>query len=194
MPSRERRGFTLIEVIVVLVIIGVMASAIVPRFAYTTRRSFDHTVEQLADLMTMFAQRDQMSTGPVGIFHDTEANWITLVRLVEEEPGNPRSATWQIDRHVRPVKLPEFIPPDGVSASENGEPVDFTQWPLMSVPGEIRPTITLTVSNDAGDQSATLLLSAYAVGPRVLGERDDGLIDQRQAIDLDATGQANQDW
>ena len=62
-------GFTLVEMLVVIVIIALIFSMSIPRFAGRDRRTLQLAADQVADLLTMYAQRASLGQKPVGIWH-----------------------------------------------------------------------------------------------------------------------------
>ena len=52
-----RCGFTLIEMIVVIIVMAIMASLTLPRLFGNDRRQFQHVADQVSDLLMMYAQR-----------------------------------------------------------------------------------------------------------------------------------------
>ncbi|MFM7806416.1 MAG: prepilin-type N-terminal cleavage/methylation domain-containing protein, partial [Planctomycetota bacterium] len=50
-----RRGFTLIELIVVSALLAIVAALVVPRLTGMARREADVAAERLAELLSMFA-------------------------------------------------------------------------------------------------------------------------------------------
>ncbi len=125
---------------------------------------------------------------PAGIWHDAEQNWLVLMVLdVSDEDAKVRSDWWP-DPLSRPVKLPAIIDLHGVSASEDGDDVDFQRWPLMSTPGQPRPHVEITLATDRLVE--TLVLPPHALGPHRIGEEDA----VRLPIDFDATGRYREEW
>jgi hypothetical protein len=146
----------------------------------------------VSDLLIMFALRDSLSDRPVGIWHDAERNWIVLMMLDRTEGDDGEPATWQQDHAVKPVKLPLIVPADGVQAFGDGQPIDFGQWPVVTVPGRPRPDVEITLSTDDG-LLRTIVLPGHAISPY---ESETGyeLVEHRSPIDLDAEGRHREDW
>jgi prepilin-type N-terminal cleavage/methylation domain-containing protein len=183
-----RRCFTLIELVVVMVIMGLLAAVAIPRLGGHQGRSFQLTLDQVADLLTMYAQRDALSERPAAIWHDTERNWLVLLAMEQDagESGDP--AEWYPDPFVDPVKLPAIIPTDGVSAWADGDAVDFTRWPISTTPGRQRQALEFELRSRDG-QVGVRVLAAHAVAPYdPFAERT------LEPLDLDSAGRGREDW
>ena len=198
MPHAARpnaAAFTLIEVIIVVAIMAIMAALTVPRLLNQDRHRLQEATDGVSDLLIMFAQREALSDRPVGIWHDAERNWIVLMILdrTEGDEGNYGDpATWRQDHAVKPVKLPAIVPADGVQALADGEPIDFSQWPVVTEPGRPRPDVEITLSTDDG-LLRTIVLPAHAISPYD-SETGHELAELRSPIDLDAEGRHREDW
>jgi hypothetical protein len=84
------------------------------------------------------------------------------------------------------------VPVDGVQAFSNGEPIDISQWPIVTQPGRPRPDVEITLSTVAG-LLRTIVLPAHAISP-YQSETGYELVDLRSPIDLDAEGRHREDW
>ena len=186
-----RRAFTLIEIVVVLVIMGILATLTIPRLASTRKTGFDLFVNQVSDLMLMFAQRDGLGRQGVGltIVSSPGRNELRLVRL---DTSDLSYGEWVADPLVRPVVFPDFVDPAAIEVYADGEVVDIRGWVLGHIPGENRPTIEISIEDVDRRYSATVSLSPYSIAPR----RRDGRrgATGRTTIDLDAEGRSREDW
>ena len=190
----------MVEIIVVLVILALMMGMVVPRFAGSQRRALELVVDQVADLLVMYAQRESLGARPVGIYHDTNVTdeseslgWLSVVVLEPEDPTDPRTAVWNVDRNVQPIMLPELI--TAVMFEEDGEMLDITATPFAVPPGQQRPEIRITL--EAGNRLATVTLPPFAMTPVVSGlgtARDSNYSVERRVVDLDAVGRSREDW
>jgi prepilin-type N-terminal cleavage/methylation domain-containing protein len=188
-PSR-RTGFTLLELMVVVVILAVMATLVVPRFTASTRRSFDLAVDQVADLLVVFAQRDNVGSAPVGLQLDPERRRLSVMVLHRlDDDGN--TAEWRTDALVPPVTLLDVLDLDALVVYADGEPVDVRTYPLAQTPGEDRPTIEIALRTHDEEHATMLRLLPHGVAP----ERLESLaFASRTPIDLDGAGRSREDW
>ncbi len=185
-------GFTLLEVIVVVAILAIMATMTIPRLVGQDRRAIRLAADQLADLLTMYAQREALGQRPAGIWHDAQRNWIVLM-VLDIDPADPEApADWRLDPYVSPVKLPSTVDWRYVQAIQDGEQVDFQKWPIATQPGEPRPTIEISFANQEG-LTKTVILPAHALAPYQQGGPR-AYSDLRHPIDLDAAGRRQEDW
>ena len=192
---RRQTAFTLLEIIVVIAILGIVFSMALPRLARQDRRELQLAADRVADLLMMFAQRESLSSRPVGIWHDAQAHTLVLMVLDEVEVegtiGQLRPQ-WQRDHAVRPVKFPSLVPPEGVYAQSDGQPIDITRWPIATEPGKPRPGVEITLVADDGE-TRTVVLPAHAIAPYEMGTGVQ-LAELRVPIDLDAEGRNREDW
>ena len=175
----------------VVVVLAILATLTVPRISGNEKRQFRLAVDQVGDLLTMYAQRQNLGQKVVGLLHDRSRNWIQLVVLDTEGSATDHVSSWRIDPHVEPVKLPRFIQETDVAIFENGDAIDATEYPLSSEIGQERPNIEITLRG-AGEY-ATLLLSPYGVSPTLTSSfGGTGVV--REKSDLDAAGRNREDW
>jgi prepilin-type N-terminal cleavage/methylation domain-containing protein len=198
-----RRGFTLLEIIVVVAVMAVLATAIVPRLSRLGQRRFDLSVTQVADLVMMFAQREMAGTTPVGIDLEITRDGERRLRLLvlmppPEQPGATELADWRVDPFVRPVTLPDAVDPDQVMLLVDGEELDIREAPFTHVPGDRRPRIEVLMGSAGGDRFGRIILPPYALGPDIIVGGDirggAGFGEGREPLDLDAAGRSREDW
>ncbi len=190
---RTNRAFTLLEMVLVIVLLSITMAMITPRLIVPRGRALELAAERVADVLTMFAQRESLSGRPVGIWHDAQRNWIVLVSL-ETDPDRPgEPADWHPDRTVGPAKLPANVDADrGVIALADGRPLDFRQWPIAAEPGKPRPRLEISITDDEG-RAQTVVLPPHAVAP-YLASDERARLAAREPIDLDAAGRWREDW
>ena len=185
----SRRGFTLLEMIVVVVILAILFSMSIPRFGGTQRRALQLASDQVADLLTMYAQRATLGQKPVAVAYDPDRRSIMLLVIDIDDDRPDQPADWQVDRLVTPVKLPDSV--ELLDARADGDPVDIALWPIANRPGKDRPTIEITLLGR--DRQVTVVLPSHAVAPRQVDpDRPEPAL--RMPIDLDATGRHREEW
>jgi prepilin-type N-terminal cleavage/methylation domain-containing protein len=188
--NSNRRGFTLIEVMVTVVIIALMAAMIVPRFAGNDVRSFKLAVEQVSDLLMMYAQHESLGQKIVGLHQNAGDNSLELL-LLDSQDLTGRTGDWTTDPFVKPVKLPTFMLETDVEIYADNERVDLTEAPLSNELGKDRPTIMIVLRG--ANENAAITLYPYAVSPEVVSSYSNTSTG-RMPIDLDTTGHGREDW
>lgn len=180
------KGFTLIEMIVVIIVIGIMAAAIVPRLSGSRDREFNLLVEQVADIVLMFSHRSSTSNQPTGMRYDTELHRFELLAKFKEDEGH----YWDIDPLAPPIRFPEWLEGNAVEIYIDGELTDTSQWPITVTPGELRPLIEVTLGWES--RYALISLASHSIGPNIWldGNGTDPLV----PIDLDAQGRGREEW
>ncbi len=190
--NRATHGFTLIEMIVVVAVLAVIMAMTLPRMLGRDSRIFQLTADRVADLLTMYAQRESLSSRPTGIWHDTVTHRLVLMVLDADAATVDQAAQWRPDRTVKPVQLPPSIDVDrGVGASIDGAMIDISQWPIATEPGKRRPRIEISLYDDDG-RVKTLVLPGHALKPYDLDDPE--ALAAREPIDLDAAGRHREDW
>ena len=186
----HRRGFTLVEIIVVCTVLAMLLSVLAVRLTSMEGRNFDTVVEQTGDLMMMFALRSEHARQPVGLLIDEDRNSLRLLR--REPSGRAENMDlWQPDPTVREVRLPDFMSTRDIEVFIDGDIADLTEWPLSAMPGEDRPVIELVLHHE--DRSVSLNLSPTSMSPRRIEEGRDA-VPVREPEDLDTTGRWQEEW
>lgn len=188
----QRRAFTLLELLITLVIIAIFASITAPRLFRSNKHEFELFVERVGDMLTMYAQRENLMRQPIGLRINETANALELVvmRRNENETGAP--STWYVDRFVDPIRLPDQDVVERVEFRADGAWTDIRAYPLANDPARPRPNINVFIYGP-DQQQVVWTLPSHAVTPRRYGGRhtDDPAM---TAIDLDAEGRTREDW
>ncbi len=164
------RGFTLVEMVVVIAVLAVVMAMAVPRMFSRESRVLQLSADRVADLLTMYAQRESLSSRPSGISHDTTMHRLVLMVLDAEDATPEQPAQWRPDRTVKPVQLPPSVDIErGISVSIDGTMVDISRWPVATEPGKRRPRIEISLFDNDG-RVKTLVLPSHALKPY---DRDD---------------------
>ena len=185
-PKHHRRAFTLLEMIVVIIILGIMASMVIPRLSGNQGREFNLTVDRIADVVLMFAHRVSTSNKPSGLRYNIEAKQFELLQKFKEEG----EYYWDLDPLAQPVVLPSWLDQDTIAIFVDGELTDTSQWPITTTPGETRPLVEVTLHWK--NRSAIIKLPSHAIGPRVWF--DGSGVDPLVPIDLDEHGRGREEW
>ena len=178
---------------VVVVILAIMSTLAIPRLTGTTRRTFELSVDQVADLLTMYAQRDNLGQKPVGLWYDADRRQLEMVVLDVDEAGPDGEADWRSDGFVKPVRFPDEVDGRNLLVFADGESLDISDptRPLYHTPGENRPTLEITLQSTDEAYQATLILTPHAIAPRRV---DDQTLNVRAPVDLDAAGRSREEW
>ena len=186
--SHTLRAFTLLEMIVVIVVLGILAVMAVPKLTGNRVREYELKVEETADLIVMFAHRLATSTKATGLQYDSQNRRLYLLTLMTDE--NDDVSYWIDDPLSPPVTFPAWMEEDAVAIFTDGDLLDTSQWPLTTMPGEIRPIIEISVAWE--EHAALIMLSAHAMAPSVWLDGDG--TEPLTPIDLDAAGRSREEW
>jgi prepilin-type N-terminal cleavage/methylation domain-containing protein len=185
-PNNQRQAFTLLEMIVVIIVLGIMSSMIIPRLTGTRGREFNLTVDKVADVVLMFAHRVSTSNKPAGLRFNVEAMQFELLQKFEVEGER----FWDIDPLAQPVVLPTWLNQDSLAMYVDGELKDTSHWPFTTTPGETRPLVEVVLQWE--DRNAIIHLASHAIGPTIWF--DGTGIDPLVPVDLDAEGRGREEW
>ncbi|MFZ9690999.1 MAG: type II secretion system protein [Phycisphaerales bacterium] len=183
----RRRGFTLIEALLVVAVLAILAGLIVPRMGGITRRQETVAIDRVADLLTMFAFRSSAGKQPVGLMYDGRNRTFELLILDIDPTQQGDPVVWQPDRLSMPAPLP-----DGMElrfAREDLSTLPDTEWMIATKPGGERPRIELRLEGQAVE--VDLLLEPYALAAR---RSDRQNVAVRERRDLDEEGLDRERW
>ena len=195
--SGSRVGFTLMELMVVIAVLAIVMSVAVPRLLGGDEREFQLAGDQVADLLTMYAQRTRVGTQPVALSQDYNraTGQVELMLMTLKEDDEERGfSDWVIDRYVRPVRLPTVIEPEGLTVVVDGEVVDISEWPVTTTRGQNRPRIEIILRHRETPASITLTLASYAIGPDRRDSYGSSTGPGRETVDLDLAGRSRDTW
>ncbi|MEY4116702.1 MAG: hypothetical protein RLZZ116_30 [Planctomycetota bacterium] len=184
---RPKRGFSLLEIIVVSAVLVVVAAMAVPRFIVVERQREEKAITEIEDLMRMFAFRNAVGTQQIGLHYDKQAGEVSLwiLDLNPKDPEGPR--VWQQDRLSPVVDLPESMMIDEASTDDIGIREDM--WTITSNPDGSRPRIL--ISAKGRETSGVLVLENYSSVPVRADKDDSGIL---VPIDLDREGRTFEPW
>jgi prepilin-type N-terminal cleavage/methylation domain-containing protein len=189
--SGASRGFTLIELLVVMVILAIIVAFAVPRLTSVQRSEGRLAVDQVEDLMRMWAYRNSVMTQQVGIWRQETGVIVLVIRDID--PSDPDAGpVWQNDRLSSEVTLPSSA--EILTVVIDGEPQDPRQWFVQSNADGTRPRLEIEMKVPAG--VSQLVLAPYSSG---VGRLDQAGVDSngggiRQPIDLDSEGEERMPW
>ena len=203
--ARAGAAFTLIEAIVVIVIIGILATAIVPRMLNVGQREAELEAKAVQRLLSVAAEKCAIWNRPVAV--DFNADKGTLGVWTQSEDPKATSDTtgaarvrWNFDPMVEPVAFNRLK----VSlATQDGQPFNSTKWRVFFVPGQARPAMSIelepkserdgprwTITLPAGETVATRSAGTDALHPA----GTPGAASASRSIDLDDAGKGQTKW
>ena len=188
----QRRGtnaFTIIEVIVVCVIVAIMSALVVPRFAGFSARRTEASVREFAELVSLAAAKDQVTSRGVALEYDGSRGTLRIMTLSTSASQLALGRQWQQDPLSRPVEL------EGarvVSLVADGMEQDPGRWRIEFPRTEPRPKLAIVLQADEGDARYGVVLSSGAMRASIV---DAALVNESgDVIDLDASGKAGVSW
>jgi len=186
-PRSSLRGFSLIEVVAVCVILAIVASLALPRFLVVERGREEKAILEVEDLLRMFAFRNSIATQQIGLQYDDRAREVSLwiLDLNPKDPEGPR--VWQQDRLSTVVELPDSMRID--YALEDEVEKRDERWAITSHPDGSRPRITVSLLG-AGTAGVIVLENHSNVPIRT--DRQGETV--REPIDLDREGRTMERW
>ncbi len=177
----------MMEMIIVVIVLGLLATAIVPRMAGTDARRARITHDATVDLLTVLAYRTAISLHPLGLEYDADARLLRIVTLsVDEQTGRPQ---WRADRLSTAVQFPLDVQIADCRAA--GRLIKESSWLIEFPVEEPRPELSLHLVGPKLDVVCMLETHATAAKSVRLGEEID---DALNPIDLDAIGRGLQSW
>lgn len=185
--QRAHPGFTLIELIVVVVLLGIMAAIITPRLFESASRRAGACARELTTLLSVAAHRDSLGADRLALEYDAPARTLRMLML----RSGDGEAQWRVDPLVSEVVIPADAT---LAAFADGRALDASAWRIAMPPTEPRPTIELRLSL-AGARSEgwaiTLFSAASSANLQAPGAAARAAL---TSIDLDAAGVGNMPW
>jgi prepilin-type N-terminal cleavage/methylation domain-containing protein len=187
------RGFTLVELIAVVVILAVVAGALIPRVVGGRSREAEQVVGRVAELLSAAARRDAMLPEPLVI--DFEGDTLRVLTL--REPAQQGRTPDAAQRRWRPDPLIPQVGFDALrleAAEVDGARQNAGRWRVELGRLERRPPIELTVADASTGRRWLVRLPAGAVSAEVLRPEQRGAGSGPRPIDLDQQGMGERPW
>lgn len=192
MPAR-RSAFSMIEMVVVVVILGVLAMAVVPRMVSTRGREVQATAQRLADLLTIAARRDSLLSQRIAVEYDAREGQLRLMRLISPEPESGAAAVWKADALAPAADIGSSRV---VEAWMDGSSLDPKQWRVELPQNQMRPAISMVLADAGGQNLWRVDLAPRATRAVVTAGQQPvrGGVEGSEFVDLDASGQGVTPW
>jgi prepilin-type N-terminal cleavage/methylation domain-containing protein len=220
----RQRGFTIVEVIVVMIILGVLGALVVPRLVGVGGRQAEVEAESVRVLLSAFAQRDAIARQRVALAFDAARSELSVQALVPADVGAVGSAgggegqgggdgdaslaalagesagaamAWRNTGLIRPVRL-ALVGLGEVLVGGQSQPVDAA-WRVTLSPAQTRPSLTLVLRERGGGAEGRAWqvdLPSAATGATIRGLAAGSavLIVDDLAEDLDKQGRRSNAW
>lgn len=195
LPRSSGGGFTLIELIVVMIIIGVIAGVTIPRMFGSTARAAQAEAENVQRLLTIAAERDAYGNEPLAVEYSEADQSLTILSRRDSAAGVGQ-AQWMPDR----VLLPVFLSKVRISGAwEGGRALPRNSWRVVFSKLEQRPLISIQLESLVSDSGNPKPVWQVTLTPEASNAtRDSGSGNLAPAdgrvIDLDLTGKGDKTW
>lgn len=183
----------MIEMVVVVVILGVLAMAVVPRMVSTRGREVQATAQRLADLLTIAARRDSLLSQRIAVEYDSRDGQLRLMRLLVPQPESGGPAVWQPDALAPAADIGNARV---LEAWMDGSSLDPKQWRVELPQNQMRPAIAMVLADAGGrnlwrvDLAPRATRAVVTAGQQVARDGVEG----SEFVDLDAGGQGVTPW
>ncbi len=188
-----RPAFTLVELTVVIVILGVIAGLVGPRMVRRDSRQADQTVGRVASLLDSAARRVAMSSDPVQIEFDDEAREIRVLSRVRDEGFRQswdRRERWHVDPLIPPVALGEVQVGEVMLGYRR---IRDKAWRIQFGGAGGTPSVSIDFRTDSPAREWKVVLDG-ASGRAVAGSLKDFATMAPTFVDLDDAGKRRAPW
>lgn len=159
MPSKRSMGFTLIEILIVMIIISIVASVAVLSIGRNQNKRIEYMARQIANAITLAEQQAILQPAVLGFSLNTQAyqfyrfeektqQWQPLSDSILGKHMIPADILVKISVTTKPASDPASSKPQLVIAP-SGDLTPFTLWvgkydeaPLYQITGQSNGTIT----------------------------------------------------
>jgi prepilin-type N-terminal cleavage/methylation domain-containing protein len=186
--TRFGRAFTMLEMLVVIVILGLIAAVVAPRVMRSQDREAEAAVSRLADLFSAAARRDEFGSQAIALSIDKERSRVELWSRTSESGGRSK---WKADPLTPAVDV-SALEITGVTSGLRELNPD--EWWFEFPQTSLRPSLTVTARSLRSTKTWTLELPAGASQATLAEASNLRARDQIGVIDLDATGKEDVAW
>jgi prepilin-type N-terminal cleavage/methylation domain-containing protein len=190
--TRRARAFTLIELVVVLIILGIVSGIIAPRLLSGSSRAAEADVRKVAELVSAAGRRDTMTSQQIAIDYDgTEFSLLVLRMPSAIDAARGVLPQWTRDQLSMPVQLQDAVLN---SVLIDGAELDPSRFRIEFLQRGQRPGVAMLFGQVRGAATWTVSLPAGTFRAQVFGgeDRDAGL--DVTSIDLDLAGKGEEPW
>lgn len=187
----SRRGFTLVELVVVVVILAIAASVIMPRMFDRTRRDAEQSARSLSELVSALGTRATLGGQRLALRYDSRSN-----RLVPESwafrgsPGDfSAEGEWVGDPILASVTL------EGLeirSINVDGQALSPDSWRIESRMGAPAPVVSIGAGPPKSSTGWSIELAPGSL--RASMRPMDAPPTAANIVDLDAQGLDKEAW
>jgi prepilin-type N-terminal cleavage/methylation domain-containing protein len=192
LSTRHARAFTLIELVVVLIILGVVSGIIAPRLLSGSSRAAEADVRKVAELVSAAGRRDTMTSQQIAIDYDgTEFSLLVLRMPTAADAARGIPPTWVRDQLSMPVQLQDAVLS---SVSIDGAELDPSRFRIEFLQRGQRPSVVMLFGQTRGPATWTVSLSTGSFRANVFGGEDRDAAMDVTSIDLDLAGKGEEPW
>lgn len=187
--THSRTAFTMIELIVVVVMLGVLAGAVIPRMMRRSDREAEQNVRVLADLFSTAAARASIAGQHVALWFDASGDgrmWMETSRAASASDFET-SPAWAPDPIVSDQRADRLT---FVAGTVDGRALDTRKWTIEMVPGQERGVIVASFRDREGTRTWSIVLPSGSLRAQVV----EGATPLDESIDLDSTGMGEVSW
>ncbi len=199
-------GFTLLETIVVVVIVGILAGLIVPRMINVGQRQAEQESASVQRLLSVAAEKCAVwnqtvavdfSTDPAGGARLTVWSQVEDAKASADTTGAAR-VRWREDPLVEPVVFERLRV---AQAAQDGQILPSGKWRVAFVPGQPRAELTLRLEPKVEADGPMWSVSIAPDQTTAVRDIASGMasgrgptVTQSRSIDLDDAGKGQTPW
>lgn len=180
-------AFTLIELIVCIVILGILAGAVAPRFLSLGSRRAESEVQAIASLVSAAAMRDELTSQPIALAFDAQTSRLSMLSV--QAASADAVGIWKHDPIVAPLTLSDA---QIVSIQSGVRTLDPRDWRVEFPQIEPREKLTIELADAKNDSHWVLILSPTATAAALYPGTEKDL--PSDETDLDQIGKEEDTW